>query len=229
MRARSPVRLLGLVLAATGCAREAPHERSTVTDPAIAAAIEAPLMTDPDLVSLSRRFAVVSDPGPIDGSLPPDDFAPATVERARAEAVKLVGGAKAAPLGNAPPCRACTALTLAERIIALNKSCSGVVQASIEWSLRLPDDLPIYPAAHLRDAAGSDAPHCAMRSASFSSPVPAGEVLSFYRAVGTKAGFTLSAAGDNALFGRKEGRRFAALVRPQADGPDHFDLVVLED
>ena len=46
-------------------------------DPAVIAALEAPLLTDPDLVSLDRRLAVLSDPGPLDGSLPPDDGAAA--------------------------------------------------------------------------------------------------------------------------------------------------------
>ena len=62
-----------VILAACG-ARAERAEPTRPIDPAIAAALDAPLLTDPDLVSLDNRLAVLSDPGPIDGSLPPEEY-----------------------------------------------------------------------------------------------------------------------------------------------------------
>ena len=58
--------LAALVLAASGCARPDPVAPQVETDPAVAQAVIAPILTDPDLVSLDNRFAVMSDPGPLD-------------------------------------------------------------------------------------------------------------------------------------------------------------------
>ena len=80
------------VLALAGCAQRDPSQSAVETDPAVAQAVIAPILTDPDLVSLDKRFAVMSDPGGLDASLPPDDFAPETIAAAQAEAAALVKG-----------------------------------------------------------------------------------------------------------------------------------------
>src|SRR5688500_17248064 len=82
----------------TGCAqaqveREA---RQAEVDPAVARALMAPLLSDPDLMSL--------DSSSLDGSLPPDDFAPTTIEAAREEARRLVAGGNPAPLATGGVC-----------------------------------------------------------------------------------------------------------------------------
>jgi hypothetical protein len=79
---RSAIALVIPLLAACSAAAE----RATPPpprDPAVIAALQAPLLSDPDLVSLDRRYAVLSDPGPLDGSLPPDDAAAAPAGPAR--------------------------------------------------------------------------------------------------------------------------------------------------
>lgn len=47
--------------------------RAEPVDPATVLALEAPLLSDPDLTSQSRQFQVMSDPGPVDPSLPPEE------------------------------------------------------------------------------------------------------------------------------------------------------------
>ena len=92
--------------------------------------------------------------------------------------------------------------------------------------MRLPGDLPIYPKAHLREAVGRADGSCPLRGASFTAPVPASQVLAFYRAIAAKAGFSLRQAGPSGLIGMRGTARIAVLVRPQPGGLAHFDLLI---
>jgi hypothetical protein len=218
-----PVLALVSLVALSACgARAERAEPSRVLNPAVAAAIDAPLLTDPDLVSLDRRLAVLSDPGPLDGSLPPDDYAPATVAAARAEAAALVGGTAPGPLATGAPGPACARQSLPERAGVLGADCRG--EPDFAWALGLPGDVPVYPKAHLQEAIGGQS--CALRATTFSAPVPPAEVLAFYRSVAPRAGFALAARGRAALVGRRarDGARLAVIVRP-ADVGSSFDLI----
>ena len=218
--------LVAVVLSATGCTRADPPAPLAETDPAVAQAAIAPLLTDPDLVSLDNRFAVMSDPGPLDASLPPDDFAAQTIAAARAEARALTGASAEVAVAQGEACPGCNAVLLAERARVLGPACPGVLAEDLAWALRLPDDLPIYPKAHLREAVGSNDGVCPLSGASFTAPVPAGQVLTFYRTMATKAGFSLRQAGKDGLVGTRGSSRMAILVRPLAGGLSHFDLLV---
>ena len=211
-----------LVLLVACGARAERVQPAREVDPAIAAALAAPLLSDPDLVSLDRGRAALSDPGPIDGSLPPDDYASATVAAARAEATALVGKSVPAALAGGRPCPTCGSETLAERARAVNPGCPG--EFDLAWALRLPDDVPIYPRAHLRDALGAE--RCRLRAASFTAPVPPNEVLGFYRVLAARAGFALRSAGPLTIIGRRaDGARLAVIVRPAGDNLARFDLI----
>ena len=218
--------LFAAALTASGCTRADPPAPLAETDPAVAQAVIAPLLTDPDLVSLDNRFAVMSDPGPLDASLPPDDFAAQTIAAARAEARALTGASAEVAVAQGEACPGCNAVLLAERARVLGPACPGVLAEDLAWALRLPDDLPIYPKAHLREAVGSNDGVCPLSGASFTAPVPAGQVLTFYRTMATKAGFSLRQAGKDGLVGTRGSSRMAILVRPLAGGLSHFDLLV---
>lgn len=220
--------LLALVLAANGCARPDPVTPQVEADPAVAQAVIAPLLTDPDLVSLDNRFAVMSDPGPLDASLPPDDFALETIAAARAEARALTGGVAQGAVAQGKDCDGCNAVFLAERARVLGPACPANLEDDLEWALRLPDDLPIYPKAHLREAVGREGGACSLRGASFTAPVPAGQVLAFYRAIAAKAGYSLRQAGTAGLVGTRGSSRMAALVRPLPGGLSQFDLIAID-
>lgn len=220
--------LFAAALAVGACARADPATPSAETDPAVARAVMAPLLTDPDLVSLDRRFAVMSDPGPLEASLPPDDFAPATIAAARAQAARLVGGGAAVPLAQDGTCPGCAGILLADRARMLGPDCGVELDHSLGWALRLPADLPVYPKAHLREAVGREGGACRMRGASFTAPVPAAQVLAFYRAMATQGGYALRGAGSNALVGRRGSSRMAVIVRGRPGGLAHFDLILAD-
>ena len=224
-----------LMPALAGCgADRGPTPGDGAVDPATRLALEAPLLVDPALETQSRRFAVMSDPAPLDGSLPLDTFAPGTADTARSEAKRLSGLSNAAILGvgglNEVPCAACSAPTLTLRAAALGKECGGTLVAALEQGATMPAALPIYPGAHLREA-GSSGGACPVRAASFSAPANSAEALGFYRSLATKAGFSLNAARSDrmsALLGIRaaDGARFAVIARPLAGRISEIDLMV---
>jgi hypothetical protein len=213
-----------LVLA--GCARPGPAPPPTEIDPAAAQALFAPILTDPDLVSLDPRFAVLSVPAPLEGSLPPDDFAPSTMAAARAEAAAMTRGSAGSEIAGGGRCDGCGEVLLADRARVLGRSCAAGLEDDFEWALRLPGDLPVYPRSHLREAVGREGVACNVRGASFTAPAPASEVLAFYRAVAAKAGYRLRGAGGQGFTGLRGASRIAVLVRQQPGGLAHFDLIV---
>lgn len=224
------VRLLALsslaaALAGCGADRAATTGEAAV-DPSTKLALEVPLLVDPGLDSQSRRFAVISDPAPLDGSLPIDDFAPATAAAARAEALALSGPADTSALKEAP-CPACTAPTLALRAAAV---CEATLVADLGQAAKLSDDLPIYPRAHLREA-GAGQGTCSVRAASFTAPATSVEALGFYRALAAGSGFALHSARSetmSALMGERQtdGARFAVIARPLPGRLSEIDLIV---
>lgn len=220
-----PALLSVAALALAACTRPDPAAPQAETDPAVAHAVIAPLLTDPDLVSLDKRFAVMSDPGPLEASLPPDDFAAQTIAAARTEAATLMRGGTDVVVAEGGACKGCAGVLLAERARVLGPACAANLDQGLDWALRLPGDLPVFPKAHLREAVGGEGP-CPLRGASFTAPVPAEQVLAFYRAITAKAGFALRSAGKNGLIGIRGSSRVAVLVRPQTGGLSHFDLLV---
>ena len=226
---RLPIGFL-LATALTGCGAEA--NRTTVggpVDPAMRLALEAPLLVDPALETQSRRFAIMSDPAPLDGSLPLDDFALATVAAARAEARRLSGPTESGVLGEVP-CAACTAPTLALRSAALASDCVDKLVADLGQGAQMPASLPIYPRAHLREA-GAAGGACQIKAASFTAPVSGDEALRFYRSLAVKSGFDLHAARGpemSALLGKRasDGARFAVIAQLSPGKTSQIDLIV---
>ena len=216
-------RLAAVLLLLTGCARAQPDRdpRDAEVDPAVARAVMAQLLSDPELVSLERGSA-----DPLAAALPPDDFAPATVAAARAEARQLLAGAEPRALPDGGVCPGCDAVLVEARAALLGSGCRARLVPGLDWSLRLPAELPIYPKSHLREAAGRDDPSCPMRAASFTAPVAASEVAAFYRALAARAGYALRPAGAHAFVGRRGERRMAVIVRPGEGGFARFDLIV---
>ena len=217
--------LLALVLGACGAEREATRGGAAV-DPATRLALEAPLLVDPALDTQARRFAVISDPAPVDGSLPLDTFGPATAASARAEARRMAGPPDSTALAEVP-CPACSAPTLALRGTAL---CDAIMAADLAQAARMPAALPIYPRAHLREA-GSAQGACSIRAASFTAPANAAEALGFYRSLAAKSGFILRIARSgtmSALLGKRaaDGAQFAVIARPLPGMRSEIDLIV---
>lgn len=230
--------VLGTALSLAGCGGEDRVAATAQDDPAMIAAIEAPIMTDPDLSQMNARYAALTPGGPADGSLPMFDLSEDERQTARAEALVLAGGRlrtpPAARKGDGRVAAMAADLSLAgrvQRITGRTDCLRGAAQGMI-WGARLPARLPAYPRAHLRVALGSAAKDCGLVAAGFMAGIPASDALGFYATMASRAGLSTALAQDGdawLLEGRgKDGdARFGVLVRPGPVGTTLIDVVTL--
>lgn len=196
--------LLGfLALGLAGCGEEAQRAAAPPPDPAIARALNDPLMTDPDLSSRNEGAAAITvqlaEPLPV---LPPRDDAVAT---ARAEALQLLGTDVVPPV---PPAAGEVAAlpvghTPADHLALLRNrtTCRAKLASSAIWAARLPPTLPIYPRGATQAATGGEGAGCRVLAVVFTTPVPKDEVLAFYWRRAQMAGMAPihRSAGDGAV------------------------------
>lgn len=213
--------LLTFLLAACGPSEQRADKRAE-RDPAIAGALNDPIMVDPDLASQNRGNSALQGGGPPSAELPPDKVGPEEIEQAKAAALALVGGKLAAlpaPSAALDASRLAGKLTpkaMAEAVPELAKGCTESFEYGFIWAARLPAALPVYPRGHARQAAGSDLAGCRLRVVGFVTPVPAGDVLGFYATSAGKAGLSLTArkeGSDEVLIGTGKGLGFAIFAR----------------
>ena len=219
-------------LAGCGGARApvAPVER----DPAMIAALEEPLMTDPDLSQSNARNLVADPGGPTDGSLPALGFAPDEAALARDEAQALAGSRLRLPgllAKPSPRLGAVQELSLADRVRTLVDAgtCADRLTYGFAAGAETGATFPIYPRAHLIEAARATTDGCALIAATFTSPVAPQPLMAFYHARARDAGYAdaASVAGDAALLeGTKGAQRFAVLLRNAGGGVTSVDLVL---
>ena len=88
---RLPI-ILPLILTLAACGEEAKPDPRTERDAAVAAALDDPIMADPDLASQNRGNTALSGGGPAMAEIPPDKRTPEEAERARTAAQELLGG-----------------------------------------------------------------------------------------------------------------------------------------
>lgn len=177
----------GLALPAlSGCGQDqaaAPPPR----DPVIAAVLQEPLMSDPDLVGLSQEGAVFTLAGPASAPVPLIDRSDDEIAAARAGAARVLGsGVQPAPDPSPAMTGAEPGASLAETTARLlgelrrDARCAVPASHSAIWGARLPDAIPIYPRGHLIDGIGNDDPACRLRAVTFLTPVPPRDVADFY-------------------------------------------------
>lgn len=210
---------------------DAPLTRNAA-DPALREALETPLASDPDLTGEMNRDAVRPPDRPLNGALPL--LSPA---QAKEEALRLAGGRlisapaatkSIASTGTVPATLAGLARqTLASR----GERCdSGRESHDMDWAGRLPPALPVYPGAHVTEAAGADDPApCAFRAASFTTGAPVGEVMDFYATMAKRGGYSVKHVehnGAQVLDGAK-GRNGTAYQLRVQDAPGGGSLVDL--
>lgn len=221
-----------LLLGACGFgAAEEPEEAEL--DPAVARALEAPLMTDPDLAGLNEANAALT--GSRDHSLPTLVATQEAVRDAQDQAIRLAGGRSG--LAELPPAKPIEAITeesplvLLEDVAArmqLPQTCLAGVRYSTGWAARLPARLPVYPRGAVVEAFGRDGTGCAMRAVRFASPVPAQEILRFYATLAARDGFTVTYGESTGLWrieARKADARLLVEVRPSLLEGQEIDLV----
>ncbi|KRA82878.1 hypothetical protein [Altererythrobacter sp. Root672] len=223
-----------ILLSACGSSGEDTRAESE-QDPAITAALNQPISYDPDLSTMNRANSAALLPTQ-DGSLPIVDRGPDAVEIARAEALRLVGGAgnmRKAPepqeLPEELPVEA--ALTAGARAAAapgIDGNCAEQMSYTLQWAAKMPPAFPIYPRGAVQEAAGTDTDGCALRVVNFVTPVPLGEVVDFYFTRARNAGLPAAHGlqnGDNVLAGSKGGRSFVVYARELQSGLVEVDLV----
>jgi hypothetical protein len=232
---RPPVlALLALCALPMGCGDE-PAPAVPESDPALAAALDAPLLTDPDLTALNRADSVASMP-PVSGILPTLDNGPEAFAAARADALALVGGAqrmRSAPEPREegdplPPGSSLSATARAAMMPGVEAKCVQGASHTLQWAARMPEAFPVYPRAAAQEAAGSDHGHCRLRIVDFVTPVPLGEVMDFYFTRARAAGFSaehIRQGGDTVLAGSKGQAVYAVHARRLPSGNTRAALI----
>lgn len=196
-------------------------------DPALTAALHDQIMVDPALTQTANANVVRPPSRPDPLSIPVDPTA-GRPDRVTAADLKPTPAAKGA-------CTACRktagALTLGEMAArqgpAAQAGCAQQVRYSAGWATRLPADVPLYPDARVREAAGNDA--CGLRIVSFASGAPVGRILDWYNARVTRAGYSAEHQADGAehmLGGTRGNAAYLVHVTPDSHGGSLVDLMV---
>ncbi|OJW65345.1 MAG: hypothetical protein BGO57_03420 [Sphingomonadales bacterium 63-6] len=223
-----------VALAACGGADKAEAPKGKA-DAELAAALGDEIMVDPDLAGQNKANSAVSA-GSRDTALPPEMTGPEAIDRARTEALRLIGGAgkmKKAPAavavsGKLPEG---SVLAVASRAAAApggNVNCAQKAQYTAGWAAKLPAAFPVYPQGAVQEAAGTDEGNCALRVVNYLTAVPLDDVIDFYFTRASAAGFTAQRVkedGDDVLGGTKGKASFVVYARALPKGGTEVDLV----
>lgn len=232
--ARSTVTSLALAVLLAGalsaCGGKQAEGNESALDPAIAAALAGPLMTDPDLVAQNSAGTALSGGGVPTALIPTDPVSAEAKAAAKAEAITLAGGKLAsAPMASGRDnSLAGETVMLTYRRAFGDTNCATRASYTFSWAAKMPEPFTIYPRGHVQESAGLDAADCRLRAINFRTGVAAVDVLDFYATRARKAGFSAEhrATGDaHALSGKKGGAGFAVYVRAGSEGLAEVDLV----
>lgn len=225
---------LAAMLALAACGQDKPDDSALAgRDPAVAGALADPLMTDPDLASQNRGNAALSGGGPANGEMPLDKRGQEEIDRARADAMTLLGGTiPTAPMAQqqdqqSPAAAAPTAVALAQAL-PFAAPCAAKLAYSAAWAAKLPARLPVYPRAHVREAAGVDDAACKLRVVRFITPVAVADVIDFYHAsarAGQLPAGRRKAGEDEVVGGGSGAANWALFARRRDDGMTEAQLV----
>ncbi len=225
-----------LLLTSLGaCAKaEQAADRNVERDPAVAAALNDPIMADPDLASQNRGNSALTGGGPANGDLPAFNRSPEEADAARTAAETALGGRiVAAPAASetVKVSRLAGMLT-AQAIAAASQmappGCADKTEYTLAWAAKLPAGLNIFPRGHAVMAGGTDAAGCKLRTVRFVTPVSPADVVNFYFTSAAKAKLpaTHSREGDDEVVsGRQGSSGYAVFARQRADGLTEVDLI----
>lgn len=211
--------IMALPLALAACGRtDAGNENSVAdADPAARAALEDPIMVDPDLTGQSNRNAVTTGSKPASGGVPLSRQK-AVADAAQTDALKAVGGKlMSAPAAKSMECEDCDAnapVTLGARAAQQGGKCDAKLTYGAEWSTRMPKAFPVYPRATLREAAGVSSGVCNVRVVNFRTGASRKAVLDYYYTRARRAGYTgeHTVKGDEHYLGGTRAKDDAAYV-----------------
>lgn len=232
---RSVLPLLPALLALAACSGpDKVADANAERDPAAAAALNDPIMVDPDLASQNRGDSALSGGGPAQGDLPDFVRTPEEAAAVRAAAQAMLGGAPPAapaPTSSSATSRLAGALTMPALAAAsgiATSSCADQLGFTMAWAARLPVGLPIYPRGHTIMAAGSDTAGCKVRAVRFVTPVGVSDAVDFYYASARSARFPAERrreGSDEVVAGAQGSTAYAIYVRQRGDGLTEVDLL----
>ena len=207
-------------------------ELGNVADPAVTAALQDPIMVDPQLGRQANGDAIRPPSQPYSGGVPDDAVA---TNGAKVDTAGLIKAPAPTTGKDCPQCKAARdSVTLggiaARQSNARIKGCAGALKYSASWAQRLPADLPLYPQARVTEAAGAQGGKCALRVVSFSAAQPMDTLLDWYYTRATRAGYSSEHQVDGAqhILGGTRGRDDGAYVlflTARKDGGTDVDLV----
>lgn len=199
------------------------NSAGNLRDPAIAAALNAPIMIDPSLGQSSNANAVRPAPGSDSSATPPE------IElRDPVDATSLK--AAPAPARDCPKCRTRAAALTLGALVERHPAARGCasVSYSAAWANRLSAELPLYPDARVIEAAGNASGACRLRVVSFASGAAADKVINWYHTRATAAGYSAehqAADGLHVLGGTRRSDAYAVYVASRSGGGSTIDLV----
>ena len=226
--------ILPALLALAACsATEKPADVNAERDPAAAAALNDPIMVDPDLASQNRGNSALSGGGPAQGDLPAFVRTPDAADAARAAAQTQLGSAppvSPGPVSTRPISRLAGALTMPALAAAagiVTPACADQLSFTMTWAAQLPAGLPIYPRGHTIMSAGSDNAGCKVRAVRFVTPVAISDAVDYYFASARSARLPAERrreGSDEVVAGTLGGAAYAVYVRERSDGLTEVDL-----
>ncbi len=228
--------ILLLCLGAAACGRSAPDTPADdpviAQDPVIARALHDPLMSDPDLASRNEANAALGFPD--SHALPvlraSGEDAQAVREAMRlellasgpiAELPKVSAGGGGPPLG---PMSSAQDLLAA---VSAPEGCAARLREDFALAASLPPVALIPPGAMVMQAAGSDAPGCALRIIRYRSAAPPDDLLQYQFTRAVRAGLAAALHEGRVAAQGKDGARLTAHVRPAPHGMNGVTLVYL--
>jgi hypothetical protein len=201
---------------------------ANVQDAALTAALHDQIMVDPRLSQQANGDAIRPPSQPYAAPVPAADVAtngePLPAEQlmhapAPTKCDRCQNGSQAVTLGG-----------LASRQSSAGmRGCAAGLQYSATWANRLPQDLPLYPRAHVSEAAGAGG-SCRLRIVSFSTTQPLQTLVDWYYTRAMKAGYNAEhqADGRQHVLGGTRGRDGGAYMiyfTDRADGGTDVDLI----
>jgi hypothetical protein len=224
--------LVLMVLALAACGEsEAAREPVLQPDPAVVAALAAPIMSDPDLAAMNRGNAAIAVDR-FDG-IPGWTRDPEEIDAARSEALRLAGGSllQTPEAGTATPdLPSKDAREFAATLPGISDDCLGALRSGFAWAADLPAAARLYPAGHVIEAAGARRADCAMRSLRYVTAAVPKDALDYHYTMFSAAGYRVEvwAHGEATLLtGSKSGARARILVRANREGMTEVLLATL--
>jgi hypothetical protein len=233
----APMRLVlcSFLLILVGCSSSKPApDPNAERDGAAAAALNDPIMVDPDLSAQNRGNAALSGGGPPNGNLPDFNRSPEEAEAALNSAQATLGDIlRPAPEASqtAPKSRLAGAITMPAVAAAsgvASKACADGMGFTFAWAAQLPAGLPIYPRGHTIVAAGNDTFGCKVRAVRYVTPVAVRDVVDFYYSIASIARLSPERrheGDDEVVAGKSAAGSGAAYIRKRADGLTEVNLI----